>query len=210
MVVGVPGLTMAPAAKTVGEVQRQEQDLAQFHHLHAVAQPVLEALLRPPVATTSVVLSMGVGVLGLTMEPAAKHVEEAARPEPDLALVRHLPVGGQTVLEALLRPPFATTSVVLSMVVGAPGLTLGHAVKRVEGAPRLRPDLATTQVLHVGGNLAQEANLKTPPATHRVVQVILMDRHYINGVYRDAMCTPTKDAVCIQSVERESSDHVYG
>lgn len=175
-----------------------------------MAQPVLEALLKTPVATTSVVLSMGVGVLGLTMEPAAKHVEEVPRQEPGLAQVRHLLVGGQTVLEALLRLPVATTSVVLSMVVGASGLILGHAVKRVEGAPRLNPGHATTQVLHVGGNLAQEANLKTPPATHRVVQVILMDRHHISGAYQDAMCTPTKDAVCIQSVERKTSHHVYG
>ena len=88
---------------------------------------------------------MGVGVLGLTMEPAAKHVEEAARPEPGetinscklvlaypahpclsgLARVRHLPVEGQTVLEALLRPPVATTSVVVissSNLLGSFGL----------------------------------------------------------------------------------------
>lgn len=74
MVVGAPGLTMEAAAKAVGEGQRREQGkrkticantylslfpgLAQVHHLLAGAQPVLEVLLKPPVATTSAVVNI--------------------------------------------------------------------------------------------------------------------------------------------------------
>ena len=59
------------------------------------------------------------------------------------------------------------------MVVGAPGLALEHAVKPVEGGRRLGTGCATILFLPVGGDLAQGANLKTPPATPNVVVIVL-------------------------------------
>ena len=55
------------------------------------------------------------------------------------------------------------------MACGAPGLSLGRAVKPVEGGRRLGTGHATTLFLPVGGDLAQGANLKMPPATPNVV-----------------------------------------
>ena len=70
---------------------------------------------------------------------------------------------------------------------GAPGLTLGYAVKLAEGAPRLRPGKrvsfasinvvpgrATIQFLPVGGDLAQGVHLKTVSATPNVVVMLLL------------------------------------
>ena len=72
-------------------------------------------------------LSTVVGAIGLPMEPAAKLVEEAPRPEAGefllqaqlgllsgLARVQHHPVVAQPVLEALPKTPTATPSAVVS------------------------------------------------------------------------------------------------
>ena len=59
------------------------------------------------------------------------------------------------------------------MVGGAPGLALEHAVKPVEGGRRPGTGCATILFRPAGGDLAQGANLKTPPATPIVVVIVL-------------------------------------
>jgi len=169
MVVGAPGLTMGHAAKTVGEEQKQEQGLALVQHLPVVVQSVLEAHIRTPTATPTVVLSTVVGAHGLPMEPAAKPVEEAPRPEPGLAQIHHLPVVAQLVLEAHTKMPTATLSAVLSTVVGAHGQTTEPAAEPVEEAPRQEPGLAQVQHHPVVAQPVLEDLSKTPTATHSVV-----------------------------------------
>lgn len=55
------------------------------------------------------------------------------------------------------------------MADGVPGQTLEHAVKLAEWAQRLNTGRAIIQFLPVGEDPAQEANLKTRPATPTVV-----------------------------------------
>jgi len=181
MVVGAPGLTMGPAATTVGEEQKQEQGLALVQHLPVVVQPALEAHLRPPTATPTVVLSTGVGAHGLPMEPAAKPAEEAPKLEPGLARVHHLPVVAWPVLEALPKTPTATPNAVLSTVVGAHGLPMEPAAEPVEEAPRQEPGLAPVHHLHVGAQPVLEALPKMPTATPSVVRLLVVGALGLSG-----------------------------
>jgi len=170
---GVLGRKKVVAVQLVEEEDRGAHGLATIQHLRAVVQPVLEALPKTPTATPSVVLSTVVGALGQTMEPAAKPVEEAPRPEPGLAPVHHLPVVEQPVPEAHTKTRTATPSAVLSTVAGFLGLPMEPAAILVGEEPRPEPGLAQVPLLPAVARPVLEALPKTPTATPSAVGLML-------------------------------------
>jgi len=112
---------------------------------------------------------MADGVPGPKEAAAVQLVEGENRGAHGPATIRNLLVEELNVLGHQSKSPTATPCVVRSMGNGAPGLTLEHVVKLAEGAPRLRPGLATIQFLPVGGDYALGVHLKTLSATPTVV-----------------------------------------
>jgi len=188
---GVLGRKKVVAVQLVEEEDRGAHGLATIQHLRAVVQPVLEALPKTPTATPSVVLSTVVGALGQTMEPAAKPVEEAPRPEPGLAPVHHLPVVEQPVPEAHTKTRTATPSAVLSTVAGVLGLPMEPAAKLVEEEPRPEPGLAQVPLLPAVARPVLEALPKQPTATPSAVLSMGVGAH---GPTMEPAAEPVEEA----------------